>query len=277
MEIYFFVFLSFLSSVVLSSTVDYKEETKHVFITVFHSYNERVRPYNYGKKPIRIWANLDFVDVIKVDTKQHVMDSIVDLRLKWEDKRLLWTSQTVFYITVNETTIWTPDIEFLNVVEPIQVLVKPRYVVIEKTGHAYINHRYRIKTACKGHNNTCSVKIGSNLFSKSEIIFHEAECTASDELLTSDMRVEVANITGNMSVIGEQSYKGPTKFSPKFDTSSCSVMSCDLTYDQNEMTKTEATFQENENNGQNDHSNNARQTIQQIGLVVFGICLFFAS
>lgn len=61
--------------------IDYKEETKHVFTTAFHKYNERVRPYNNGLNPVEIKANLEFIDIVSIDTKHGQLESIVDLRV----------------------------------------------------------------------------------------------------------------------------------------------------------------------------------------------------
>lgn len=156
--------------------------------------------------------------------------------------------------------------------------MKPRFLVIEKNGDVYTNHRYRVKTACRGSNNTCTVKLGSNFFPASEIIFNETQCTASEELLTSDMHIEVKNITANMSAVEEHQLKGPFKFSPSFTENTFSVLSCDLTFDKKEMSKMEFSRQNNDNEKEDDnYTNNARKTIQRLGLLIFGLCLYVAS
>lgn len=52
-----------------------------MFTTAFHKYNERVRPYNNGLHPVEIKANLEFIDIVSIDTKHGQLESIVDLRV----------------------------------------------------------------------------------------------------------------------------------------------------------------------------------------------------
>lgn len=260
--------------------IDYKEETKHVFTTAFHKYNERVRPYNKGLHPVEIKANLEFIDIVSIDTKHGQLESIVDLRVTWHDRRLQWSTDKIPYITVNDSSIWTPDIAFLNALDSPKVIIRPRFVVIERTGNVFQYHRLRITTACKNKNNTCAVQMGSNFFTDSELLITDSQCSIHEELLSSVINIELKNMTANMSIIehADNLFNVDQMYYPRFSKSTFSIVTCEITLDKDDMFQMEHSQQKQEKQeADDDKTNSAEQTIQRLGFLIIGTCLFFVS
>lgn len=279
--ILFLPIVGFISRLLVqcNPTINYEDETSHVFTTVFHKYSERVRPYNKQLGPVEVKAYLDIVDILSLDTKRNQLESIVDLRLTWNDARLQWNTNKIPYITVNDSTVWTPDVAILNALEPPQDILRPRFVVIERPGDVYQYARLRIKTACRRHDaKSCEIRFGSNLFTESELIFTVAQCGSRNELLSSGFEIETKNITGNMSVIEHNTVDMPVMFSPKFKKSSYSIVSCEIMISNGKDNDHEKPIESNVVEEEtDDDKNSAEQTIQRTGLLLVGIILVFIS
>ncbi|VDH90522.1 Hypothetical predicted protein [Mytilus galloprovincialis] len=220
--------------------------------------------------------------MIKLTFSYYLHLHIADIAIlqTWHDRRLQWSTDKIPYITVNDSSIWTPDIAFLNALESPKVIIRPRFVVIERTGNVFQNHRLRIVTACKNKNNTCAVQIGSNFFTDSELLITDSQCSIHKELLSSVLNIELKNMTANMSIIEHTNnlFHVDQMYFPKFTESTFSIVTCEITLDKDDMFQMENSRQKQEKlEAEEDKTNSAEQSIQSLGLLIIGICLVFVS
>lgn len=158
------------------------------------------------------------------------------------------------------------------------MILHPRFVVIKRPGDVFHYSRVRIKTACRQHiNQTCEIQLGSNVFTESELIFTDSNCGVQDEMLTSSYLIEVKNITANMSVVEHKMLNIAAMYIPEFTESTYSIVSCEMKFINTPNMEMEYSKQINDDDESLDNTNSAKKTIQRIGLLIVGICLFFAS
>ena len=162
--------------------------------------------------------------------------------------------------------------------EPPQVILHPRFVVIKRPGDVFHYSRLRIKTACRQEiNKTCAIQLGSNVFTESELIFTDSNCGVQDEMLTSSYKIEMKNITANMSVVEHKIFNIAAMYTPQFTESTYSIVSCEMNLNDKPYMEMEYSKQNNDDDESLDDTNSAKKTIQRIGLLIVGICLFFVS
>lgn len=162
--------------------------------------------------------------------------------------------------------------------EPPQVILHPRFVVIKRPGDVFYYSRLRIKTACRQQiNKTCAIQLGSNVFTESELIFTDSNCGVQDEMLTSSYKIEMKNITANMSVVEHKIFNIAAMYTPQFTESTYSIVSCEMNFNDKPYMEMEYSKQNNDDDESLDDTNSAKKTIQRIGLLIVGICLFFVS
>ncbi|KAK3088901.1 hypothetical protein FSP39_025232 [Pinctada imbricata] len=176
---------------------DFYGETGNVFSTVFHKYNSNFRPYDSSLSEaiaVPITVNMTVVRLGEYDMQKMEMQSIIDLRIRWRDGRLYWYSDIINYITVNNSDVWTPDVEFLNADSPPVLVINPRYLIVQKTGEVFWYRRFKVTTSCHREKDNddkiiCPIRIGSFQFSTNEQIFSSINCTSTEIDLSADIPI----------------------------------------------------------------------------------------
>ncbi|XP_060068182.1 acetylcholine receptor subunit alpha-like [Ylistrum balloti] len=197
------VLLTFLGILeVQCEKINYQEETGHVFTTIFHKYSERVRPYNHNKDPLDISVILSIVRVNDLDPATQQLDVTVDLSITWTDTRLTWFFDTVDYIEVNQSSVWTPDVTFLDTMAGSEALINPRYLVVLRNGRIVWYRRLRSRILCEVNETAsvqeCNIRMGSKQFPDTELQFKEGTCNTESKL--ENMKWEITSVNNTMEI-----------------------------------------------------------------------------
>ncbi|XP_041361387.1 acetylcholine receptor subunit beta-type acr-2-like [Gigantopelta aegis] len=159
---------SFMGHIVCSASAgvnadSYLEEAGQIYSTIFHKYNEKVHPPDMFPNPLIVNVNATFMHIRDLDIMRQEMESIIDLQIKWRDKRLAWYPYQVSNISANISTVWSPNIAYTNIAVPAKPMFNPK-VNIGSNGEITWRRRETIVTTCKTQlrNNTqvCMITLG---------------------------------------------------------------------------------------------------------------------
>lgn len=232
-----------------SDKVNYQEATGHVFTTIFHKYSERVRPYNHNKDPLGISVILSLVQVNDLDLDTQELDITLDLSITWTDSRLTWFFDTVDYIEVNQSSVWTPDVTFLDTTSGADVLINPRYMVVLRNGRIIWYRRIRTRLQCEVNQTAstqeCSIRMGSKQFPDTELVFTEGTCTSDSKLTDVNWEIVSVNNTMNISTISL-----PTPLA--FRNGKMSMAQCDLSVEVKKPTRMPSVASELQSEGESE-------------------------
>ncbi|KAL8610650.1 hypothetical protein ACOMHN_047219 [Nucella lapillus] len=141
----------------------YQEEAGQIYTTVFHKYKKNVRPPDYYPEPVPIKVHVTLIHIRGLDVFKQELQSIIDLQIQWQDKRLAWYANKVVMITEELTQVWHPSVVYLNGAVPPSPLFSSK-VSISKDGMITWKRREIVTSVCPTvpHNSTqfCDVALG---------------------------------------------------------------------------------------------------------------------
>ncbi|KAK3767282.1 hypothetical protein RRG08_065666, partial [Elysia crispata] len=166
-------------------TDKYEEETEQTFELKFHKYNRWVRP---PQRYVNVTVEMEVQRIKFLDVLRQELQTVIGMEMTWFDSRLSWTPIRVHQIMTNTSSVWTPDLLFLNSVSPTQSLL-PGIVRIKKDGIIAWTRKEVVTTSCETSLNaetqTCPLKLGfmSNIKEKQNDRFIDQD---KSFVLTSD-------------------------------------------------------------------------------------------
>ncbi|GFR67954.1 acetylcholine receptor subunit alpha [Elysia marginata] len=89
----------------------YKEEAEQTFELVLYKYHRWVRP---PQQYVNVTVELNVERIKSLDVNKQQLQTVVLLELTWFDSRLTWSPIKVHQIMSNTSTVWTPDLVFIN-------------------------------------------------------------------------------------------------------------------------------------------------------------------
>lgn len=176
----------------VDNKLDYNKDTNHVFKTIFFKYNKRIRPYEPTNPSVSVNIDMTLVGITDIDKEKNELEAVYDITVYWRDIRLYWYSD-IKYVTVNASTVWTPDVEFLNAVKAPQNVIDPRFVLIDYNGVVFWSRRFLLRTAClmneTANVHDCPVTIGSYQLPVQEQKFGDANCSLDDRFNNNNVEI----------------------------------------------------------------------------------------
>ncbi|RUS78362.1 hypothetical protein EGW08_013882 [Elysia chlorotica] len=189
-------------------TDKYEEETEQTFELKFHKYNRWVRP---PQRYVNVTVEMTVQRINYLDVPGEEMQTVIGTEMTWFDSRLSWAPIRVHQIMTNTSTVWTPDLVFLNSVSPTKSLL-PGIVRIKKNGIVAWTRREVVTTSCKTQLNaekqTCYIKLGfmSNIRERQDDRFIQQDksfVATADDLGSHDWDLDAISLdfnTGNENV-----------------------------------------------------------------------------
>lgn len=98
---------------------------------------------------INVYALIELVDMVSIDTSQGVVVVNVDINLLWSDFRLAWNSSltpNIPYIYIDSSSIWTPDITLYNQAAGSTIQDAP--IQLSSTGMAWFRRQSTLIFNC---------------------------------------------------------------------------------------------------------------------------------
>lgn len=161
----------------------YQEEAGQIYTTVFHKYNSRVRPPDFYPDPVPITVKANLIHIRGFDLLSQELETVLELQIDWQDKRLAWYANLVDTIAVNVKDIWSPSIFYINGVKPPSPLFDSK-VVISADGNIEWYRREIVSTLCptepQNTTQTCTIILGFTSKDNAEE-FDNATCLEVDD------------------------------------------------------------------------------------------------
>ncbi|XP_076456761.1 neuronal acetylcholine receptor subunit alpha-6-like [Babylonia areolata] len=141
----------------------YQEEAGQIYTTVFHKYKKNVRPPDSYPAPVPVTVHVTLIHIRGLDVLKQEMESIIDLQIEWQDKRLAWYANKVEMITDQLSQVWHPSVVYLNGAVPPSPLFSSK-VSISKDGLITWKRREVVTTVCptlpRNASQLCDVSLG---------------------------------------------------------------------------------------------------------------------
>ncbi|XP_067665943.1 neuronal acetylcholine receptor subunit alpha-6-like [Haliotis asinina] len=162
----------------------FQEEAAQIYSTIFHKYNERVRPPDNFPNPVLVTVEATLYHIRDLDLQRREMESLLDLKIMWKDKRLAWYPYQVQEITANVSAVWSPDIVYTNGAVPPRAMFAPK-VSIKHDGEMTWNRREAVVTMCRTQpgnvNQTCEISLGFVSASDTEMFGNDTTIDLTDD------------------------------------------------------------------------------------------------
>ncbi|KAK7480110.1 hypothetical protein BaRGS_00028670 [Batillaria attramentaria] len=175
----------------------FQEEAGQIYTTVFHKYNSRVRPPDSYPKPVKVNVKVDLIHIRGFDLLKQELETVLDLEIDWQDKRLAWYANQVHTITVDVTEIWSPSIVYLNGVVPLSSLFVSK-VIISSEGLIKWYRREVVTTMCpttpQNATQQCPISLGFTSKDSAEEFDNTTELMVGLDFANHYWDVQVAGI-----------------------------------------------------------------------------------
>ena len=187
------------------------------FLLIQKNYNKNVRPLYQTNIEFEMSVN----QLVNIDEKNEIMTSSCYLKMKWQDTRMSWDTNTfnVDQILVPATSLWLPDAYVINTAEAsgFVSITSSNYALINSEGVIYlVINLSALKTRCSINvsgfpydNQTCTIVLGSWQYDNSRLIF-----SANDTVLNT------ANYVTNPTWILKNTTALDSTTNTRFDNSS---------------------------------------------------------
>ncbi|KAK6187046.1 hypothetical protein SNE40_006295 [Patella caerulea] len=140
----------------------YLEEASQIYSTILHKYNSKVRPPEKWPNQVSVTLTGTLWHIRDIDLMKQEMESLIDLKITWTDKRLAWYPNNVRQISTNVSTVWSPELIYSNAVLPPKAMF-PATVTIRSEGYILWHRREIITTLCPtdpySRTQTCTITL----------------------------------------------------------------------------------------------------------------------
>ena len=107
--------------------------------------------FNQGNgRGINVYALVELVDMVDIDTSQEIVVVNLNLALLWSDYRLAWNSSLapgIHHVYIDPNYIWTPDITLYNQASGSTILDSP--VLLDRNGTAWLRRQAYLIYNCE--------------------------------------------------------------------------------------------------------------------------------
>ncbi|XP_076450924.1 acetylcholine receptor subunit alpha-like [Babylonia areolata] len=213
--------LLLVAVILLGSTHGQRRDRKQQLQHQFHSQvmqeirdarNKDNPPPPYPESAVNVNISFSLLTVTDLNVKKGYVDLEGHLSLTWIDPRFRYNHDNLKAVRVNPKSIWTPDLELYNAVQPgIQIVNDRQTALIYDTGSVYLVNHVKMRSNCDvlGQRSAfrptnCTVTIGSWAYSGNDLMLRLP--TPQRGILTDFKLASSWNVTSATSWAGENFY-----------------------------------------------------------------------